>query len=191
MYDLLFPSVTSSSPTSSAASSNSGGGPAPNCLTGWKYCIDAGPQYLGDFHVIAGSGNAWRGKALVSSTATKDDVHVVISTVSPQELTTQAIPIPWTKGFTVVSNIYNFQAFSAFNGYPIPSFSFPVTIILPYTDTYLTNVNPKTLHIITYDTKEKRWITLTTPLVVNTREGTVATTVSSFSLFAVTGTASR
>jgi len=192
MFSQLFPSPTpsplaanASTSSTTASSSVSGAGANPNCIGGWAYCVDSGPHYAGQLHTIIGSRDAWKAKTLIMNTATNDDVHVVISALPPEDLTSQKIPIPWTEGFNVVSNIYDFQALSAFNGYPILSFTNPVTIILPYTDTYLTNVNLKGLHIIAYNPTRKRWTTLVTPVVINTQEGTVATTVKSFSLFAV------
>jgi hypothetical protein len=172
----------STSTTTGMPSSSSSSGPSdPNVLSGWSKPIMAGPHHVGTVSFIQGAGN---GKAFISNNAVHDDVNVSIqkAQISDLENTSSPIPFPWVQGFNTVSDIYNYSVISAFNGYPIPVFDKPVTVILPFNASLLPSGEKPSL--AWYDTLANRWKVLPTT-VINWQQREIAGTTTKFSYFAV------
>lgn len=161
----------------SAPSSGPPGAPA------WVYGIDAGPHFTGVSQFIAGAGDAANALTFIANTAIHDDIHVIITKINP--FTILNIPLPWTLGFTTVGDIFEYQAFSSFNGYLIFQFDTPVTIVLPYDPSKLHGLSPQKLRIAFFNTSIKKWQLVPHSVVVNTQKHTVATIVKSFGYFVV------
>lgn len=147
----------------------------------WVYDIDAGPHFTGTSNFIAGAGDAGNALTFIGNNATHDDIHVLILKNPPLGI----IPSPSLQGVTILGDIYQYQALSSFNGYPITSFDNPVTIILPYDPAKIGQRSLNQLRIATFNTVTNRWQLVPHSVVVNKQNQTVATTVSSFGYFVV------
>lgn len=178
---------TSSTTTSTthATSSSNHVTPNANCHSGWVYCIDSGPKFIGLLSYISGTGEAFNALTFISNLAAPFDVHVVITELHPSDLLNDSIPFPWQQGFDSSNNFYQFQALSAFNGYPLLQFNSPVTIVLPYNQSRLMGHSTAKLKIAWYNTSTKEWTILTSPYIVNSTNKTIATTVKKYGNFVV------
>lgn len=156
----------------------------PNKKDGWKYEIMSGPNFVGVVTFLKGAAGtlAENAQALINRDAHHDDLNVQIKQVNLNEFT---YAFPWSQGFNTVSEIYEFSALSAFNGYPDNDFDNPVTIILPYDPLKLLKANPKSLKIASYNRDKKKWEVLKNAVVANEAQRTVATTTKKFSYFVV------
>lgn len=179
------PSSNSSSDTSSSSSSNGSGEPDVNFPPGWAYHIDFGPHYIGQQNFIYGQGDAHTAGTFVNTTQSSNDVAVHISTLNTWQMIFQLMPFPWMNKINTVSEVYDFQGLSAFNGYPIPQFDLPATIILPYNPALLNGRAVPNLKIFQYVAEKKRWQALTSPIVIDYVHQKLATTVKNFRPFVV------
>ncbi len=186
---IVTPSTTTTTSSSNASTNqNTPGAPNPNFPTGYYSQIMAGPHYLGStIPFISGSSGAGAASIFIPPGAVHDDVTVEI-TPAPLPLLTQfvqKIPFPWMQRINTAGDIFNFHMTAAFNGMVIQKFDKPITIVLPYDSNRLYGRKPKQLKIAMYNPTTKRWNFLTSPMVVNMQNHTIATTVTSFSYFTV------
>ncbi len=165
------------------AGTASTGSSDPNSHPGWNSVVSSGPSFLGTVGFIGDSNSG----VLLPSGTSHDDLNITVSkvdigslllggTVSINGATPITIPVPWTQGFNLFSDIFNFSAISAFNGYPEPIMDHPFTIQLAYDPAKLHGLSPSRLKIGYFNPTTKRWQLLTTPIVVNYINHTLATT---------------
>lgn len=171
--------------TSGSSSSSQSSSQDLNCKSGWKYCIQAGPNRIGDTTIINGTGEASNEIVLLRNDSTPYDIYVSISKNTPKDLLAAKVPFPWAQGFNTFGEIYNFQALSSFNGYPLPAFIKPVTVIISYDPKKLGNLSPNALRIGYYDPASKRWKLLNAKNTVIATNYRLANTTKQFSYFAV------
>lgn len=184
-YTFATSSTASSSTVSSPVSSVSIAQPSnPNILPGWSKVISVGPHFFGTPSFISGSLDASGAQTFIDPYAVHDDINVSIQKSNLDSLISMPspIPFPWAHGYNTVSDIYNYSVTSAFNGYPIPSFDKPVTIILPFTQSLLPQGEKPFL--AWYNLKIQRWEILPNN-VINWQTHTIATTTKQYSYFAV------
>lgn len=178
---------SSSSTNTTTTTTSSGTGYDPNFPTGFYSRIMAGPNYVGSTYYISGQGIANLAQSHFPKGAIHDDVTVDITYTPPENLssTLPKVPFPWMQKINIAGEIYKFQATAAFNGMLIQQFDKPVIIILPYDVKRIAGIDPRKLKIVMFNKKTRRWQFLTTPMVVNTSQQTISTTVTSFSYFTV------
>jgi hypothetical protein len=173
-----------SSPSSSSSSSSSSSGGSSTCLQNYKYCPNTGPL-LGSMQVISSDNNL--AKLLLSPKT--GDMELLISIEQQKfgllSLLFPKIPYPWQQGYNTASEIYNYSAVSAFNGYPVLHLPRPATAIISYDPKKIKGVNPKLLRIGYYDTAKKRWRVISSNTVLDTKNHTVANTIRLFRYYAV------
>ncbi len=175
-----FTAVENTTVTSSGSSQDS------NCRSGWKYCIQAGPNRTGGGSIISGIGAADKQKVIVNKDSTVHDIYLSITKKISKDLVSEKIAFPWSQGFNTTGEIYNFQALSAFNGYPIPVFEKPVTVIVSYDPNRLYGKSPKALKIGYYDLPSRKWKMLNSnTTVVDTKNNTLANTTKKLTYFVV------
>lgn len=169
-----------------SSSGSSGTSADGNCKTGWKYCIQAGPNRIGGATVISGKGEADNQKVILSNNSTPHDVFISINKQASKDLLSAKVHFPWSQGFNTVGDIYNFQALSAFNGYPLPTFEKPVTVIVSYDPAKLHGTSPSALNIGYYDSVSGQWKILNSnTTVVDTKNHTLANTTKQLTYFTV------
>jgi hypothetical protein len=168
-------------------SNNSSVSSSPNSKSGWSYPVIAGPNHVGITSFIMGRGTAGDAMAYIPDNAHHDDIYLTIDEVSLNDLSNRRkIPFPWSQGWNLVGDIYNFNAVSSFNGFPIPQFDHPAMVVLPYNLAKLKGISPKNLKIGWYDTSTKKWKVLPSRItVINQLAHTIASTTKNFSYFAV------
>lgn len=178
-----FPISTPTSSTNTSSNSSSSNTTNQNIHIGWSREIMAGPQYIGTSHFINGEGNAM---TFVANNASHNDLFINIFLRKPEELLkiNKQTKYPWMQGLNTASEIYDFQALAAFNGYPIQTFDSPVTIILPYDQSRLYGISPNNLTIAMYNKKINHWQIISNA-IVNLQNHTLASTTTEFSYFAV------
>src|SRR5581483_9231993 len=93
--------------------------------------------------------------------------------------------LPKIPGYKTVSSVYEYDALSSFNGYPESLFDKPVMIVLPYDPALLGGKSANSLQIISYNKATKTWVPITTNLVIDQINHTIATTVKTFTYFVV------
>lgn len=173
----------------SATSSTNGGSSSssvnPNCPSGFKHCISAGPHAVGGSGSVTGDDANLGVQALMNSNVHHDDVYLTIAKQNTNTLMGNNISFPWAQGMNTASEIYNFTAVSAFNGYPIPTFDHPATVILSYDPAKLNGVSPDHLRIAWFDPTIKQWEILHDNSVINPQTHTIANTTTHFSYFTV------
>lgn len=176
--------ATSSQVTASSGSTTSSSD--PNFPPGYFSLIMAGPHLQG-----ANAGKFIHGdsgaETFIPNDSLHDDATIAINRALPQDLSqaSPVIPYPWMQGINTAGDIFNFQITAAFNGMKIQKFDNPVIIVLPYDQLRLYRTSPNRLKIAAYDPIAKHWSLLSSPVIVDTQRHTVATTVKSFSYFAV------
>lgn len=161
-----------------------------NTFPGYAKSVTIGPNHQGPIGIegiISYTGdpsNPGIG-GMLQNTTSVNDLYINPQKLSVEELENDEIPFPWQQGFNIVTNVFDFSAVSAFNGYPITVANNPYTIILSYDPSKLAGKDPKTLKIIYWDPKSGSWKALPGPYVVNWENKTIATTTKAFSLFAL------
>lgn len=188
---LLAPTATEI-PTSQNTSGNtstgsSTGSPNPNMHPNWKEVVNAGPHLLGLAQYIQGTGDAAGTAIFIPKDSVSLDLFMMIDRVADNTLLNQLVsnPFPWMEGLNTASEIYYFNAISAFNGYPVTQSLQPVSIVLPYYPERLYNHDPHTLRIAEYDPTTNKWEILKNNTVLDTTNHTVANTTKDFTYFAV------
>jgi len=146
------------------------------------YRIDTGPHAANTPAFIYGSGDAGNAGTYIGSDASSEDLHVLIQKLSLQSLA--PLPLPWTEGLDTGTDIYQFKAYSSFNGYSVPNFNKPVIISLPY-DPKKASKNLKSLKIGYLDKATNSWKILNSPMVINQSENEISTTTTFFTDFVV------
>ena len=138
IYDIcLLPSPTltpTQTQTSTSTNAPANSPPNPNCLSGFIYCVTAGPSFKSNngLSIISGSNDASSAQVILSSNSSVNDLYLTVNKQTPNDLLTSNVKFPWEEGLNTAGEIYNFQSVSAFNGYPIHQLNNPVTIIVPY-----------------------------------------------------------
>lgn len=169
---LAFSQHSSTTTTTTASSSSDS-----SSFAGWTYPILAGPHHSGEPNFVHGIDTAGSAMFFATNLAHHDDLYVEIHLRTPTDLATQHIPFPWAQGFNTAGPIYQFQAFSSFNGYPITTFDSPVSIFVPFTKPR------KSLRLAWYNPDSKRWKIVSSPIVHQSIY--LITTVKRISYFAV------
>jgi len=128
---------------------NKSSGPVnPNCLPNFTFCITSGPHFLGSNTFQTDHGMSF----FASNTAHHDDLFTqlfkrpwnYLQSITPK------IPFPWEQGLDTVSDLFEIQVRSAFNGFPIFTLDYPATVVLPFDPSK--QVNPTFLRIGYFDT---------------------------------------
>lgn len=159
----------------------------PNKKTGYAKEINAGPDFVGEVKPLS-NVEAPDASALIAKDAVHDPLNLTISISHIEDLanaTPQPIPMPWTKGFTIFSEIYTFRAVSAFNGFSILRSDKPYTITLPYNPALLKGMSPTRLRILYYDPVARTWKVIQNNTVLNWDKHTISNTTTYFTYFAV------
>lgn len=171
--------------TGASVSTPSSGAANPNCLTGWAYCIMAGAKMIGLTGFLNG-GDASGALTYIGKEAHHFDTYITIRKRTPAELLAavpKPIPFPWSQGLNTAGEIYEYRAYSAFNGFPVPAFDHPVTVVLPYDATKAKAIAPRALQIAAYNAATKRWQILPAAPVLNMQNHTIAATTRVFTYF--------
>jgi putative esterase len=182
------PTNSSNSSGSSSNSSGSTSPPAnPNAHPNWAHTVDAGPNYVGTNHFITNSSLGQSAAAFIGNNATTMDISLTIEQLAGDALINElpVNPFPWIQGLNTVSEIFHFNAVSAFNGYLANHFNEPVTVVLPYDPAKLNGIDPHRLRIAQYDTTTNKWIVLENNTVLDVVSHTVANTTTDLTYFAV------
>lgn len=164
--------------------------PNPNQLPGYAEIVTVGPHHtgpIGNGGMISLSGNPANptiGGILTNSTSVHD-LFISPKELGQTDLEKKEIPVPWQQGFNIYSELYDFSALSAFNGYPILLANNPYTIVMSYDPTKLNGLTPNVLKIIYWDQASLKWKALPGPYVINAQNKTIATITKNFSLFAI------
>ena len=185
-------------------SNDSSGSPDPNNHTGWSKKVMAGPDYVGLPALISSNISTPQTGVLMTNNVNHDDLALSLSQPSlnnlsqslnliltggksdvPQPKNT-TIPLPWSQGLNTVSEIYQFAAVSAFNGYPVITTDRPFIIQLGYDPARLNGRDPSNLNISYFNSDTGKWTELTTPIAVDWVNNTLATTTKHLGLYAVT-----
>jgi regulation of enolase protein 1 (concanavalin A-like superfamily) len=162
------------------ATTQSSNGNSPSSST-WVYPIDAGPHNFNS-GFINGTGDASGAITYVGNNASQNDLYISITKVSLSNLI--PVPLPWSQGLNTGTDIYQFKAYSSFNGYPVINFDKPVIISLLY-DPVKAGKNIKQLRIGYFNTKTKKWNVLSSPTVVDQKNHRISTTTSFYTDFVV------
>lgn len=186
-----FPSLTTvTNVPQSRINTNEDSLPNPNCISGWKYCIQFGNQHTGLPSFIHQSKDGNNAQIYIDKNTHHDDTYVKIehkpiNSLLSSDPTIPSIPFPWMQGYNIASPIWNFDIVSAFNGYTIPELDNPAIVVLNYDPSMLGNVSSNNLRIGYYDTTAKRWKILTNNTVLNEQKHTIANTSKVFGYMAV------
>lgn len=123
----------------------------------------------------------------IAKDASHDPLNVSVHHLTFTDLMNEPkpVPFPWSQGFNITGEVYDFKALSAFNGYPIGEFDKPVTIVVPYDPLMLHGKNPRSLRVLYFDTASRKWRVLKSPPVIDYVNHTIATTTKTFSYFVV------
>ncbi len=193
----LAPLSTTTAPAQTSSQTVSSSGPDPNIKSGWKKKIVAGPHHIGTAKIItaanASSLSSIPAGVFIEDTATHIDVDVSIQKQDIASLPTQPspIPFPWQQGLNIAGDVYQYNALSSFNGYPVNQFDKPVTIILSYDPQQLYGLSPNVLRIAYLDQQTNTWKVISENTVINTQTHSIANTTNQFSYFTVVYPAPR
>ncbi|HSX09673.1 MAG TPA: alpha/beta hydrolase-fold protein, partial [Candidatus Saccharimonadales bacterium] len=181
------PSSNGSNSTNANASNSTSTPSNPNAHPNWAHAIDAGPNFVGAQHFISSALTGQDAVAFIGNDSTSVDVALTIERLFGNSLISQLPidPFPWMQGLNTVSDIYHFNALSAFNGYLFNHFSKPVTVILSYDPSKLKGINPNRLRLARYDLTKNRWVVLQKNTVLNVAHHTIANVTTDLTYFAV------
>ena len=138
----------------------------------------------GNTTVTASDGNTAKVDVPAAAVSVNTTFTVVPTAKTSSTVATQIGKVP--SGQQVVgANIYNYAATAA--GASVSSFASAVTLTFTYTDAQVAGLALSSLKVHKYNDATAAWIALTT--VVNTTTKTITATTSSFSYFAIFGSA--
>ncbi len=143
-----------------------------NCPANWSHCISAGPTRTAPATFVQSDNNPNAG-VLASNTTDTNDLYIHVLSRTENYLTSlnPKVSMPEDQGYAPVSDIYQIQIFSAFNGYPLDPTTNPYTIILSYDPAKVTAIN--NLKLAYYI--NNRWKLFPGQLVINPANHTIAT----------------
>jgi len=173
--------------TSSTSSTSSTSNANPNVHKYWSNAVSAGPNFVGIPDFIFNNSLGQNAMVLIGNDASTIDVAVTINKLSGNALIhlLPIDPFPWMQGLNTVSDIYQFNSVSAFNGYAFNQYDKPVTVVLSYDPAMLHGVNPNKLRIAWYDTTANKWKLLENNTVLNQTNHTIANTTTTLTYFAI------
>lgn len=184
--------------------SGTSGSSDPNCKSGFKYCFNAGPDFVGTVNMIQTNTQGAPTGVTVTNETHHDDMVVTVNQIKLEDLPTALyimmtggnsnvphptpyplVPYPWSQGYNTVSEIYQVSAVAAFNGYPILTTDNPFTIQLAYDLTKLNGMDPQIIKVAYFDSDTNRWKVLIAPTVVDWVNHAIATTTRRLALYAL------
>ena len=174
-YGVSLMDTPSNSQNGSSSGSSSSNGTI-DCPFGFIYCPNLSSLKGG---VISSRGiDMYSAKLLYYPPAHSIDLVASIKSIDPYVLAfSKKVPLPWSQGFNIVSDIFDFSAFAAFNGYPVNELPYPGTAIIHYRKENLYNNSPKIIQIAYFNPKINRWELLKSSTILDISNNLVATII--------------
>lgn len=169
---------------SSTSTSNSNSDPCP----GYSICPNAGGSSSSSVSTISSGGQMGEsGLITIQHVAGEMALAVTASNLSTSSLlsSNSSVPVPWVQGLNLVGGVIQFNAVSAFNGYPVTQLVKPATIIMTYDPTKLNGRSPNLLRIGWFNPTTKRWQVLNNNTVIKPGENLIANTTVNLGYYAV------
>jgi hypothetical protein len=181
LYVGTLPRPVAPTPTPAPAN-NSNANPCP----GFTVCPNAESSASSTTQTVS-AGGVDGGSMAISPDSGGMALAVSINTPSISSLLSSdsSVPVPWSQGYNLAGEIFQFSAVSAFNGYPVDALSSPAMIMLHFDPTKLAGHSVNDLRIGWYNPVTKQWQLLNNNTVVKPGENLIANTTTKFGYYTV------